>query len=366
MRFYRVFLKYNVFLCLFFLPVFLFAQNSTNEITLETEIANLTSQLEKVSSNEKKIQILEKIGRSQEFSNMFPEAEQAYFECAELAGANQKIKFILNAVRCSLSYGNSERADELLAKIANGARSNEYTARFKLYAIWSWLSKCNSYDETFEPIAILKSYLELGSMQEVRPQMLFTIWYITGEIKYAEMLKNEFPQSPEYAIICSRMEISPSPFWFFSARKLGDLKEIEELTKDTREKAAQNTVKSARAVASVPYEVNPDSKRSAGDSIKNDTNVAIKERGQKINEKSNSDNGVSGGIIKYYQLGFFSRIENAEDLVKRVSAKGIKAEIREDIKPSGNKYYQVVVVSSDEKMATIIKNSGFECYPIFD
>lgn len=374
MRFNRFLFKYSLSLCLIFLPVLLFAQTSSNEITLETEIANLTSQLEKASSSEKKIQILEKIARSQEFSNMFPEAEQAYFECAELADANQKINYILNAVRCSLSYGNSERADELLAKIANGARSNEYTARFKLYAIWSWLTKCNTYDETFEPIAILKSYLELGSMQEVRPQMLFTIWYITGEIKYAEMLKNEFPQSPEYAIICSRMEISPSPFWFFSSRKLGDLKEIEELTKDSREKAAQNTVKSARSAASVPYEVNPDSKRSAGDTIKGDAIKGDSIKGDVAKNEAKSDAAkssapkatTSGSIIKYYQLGFFSRIENAEDLVKRVSAKGITAEIREEVKPSGNKYFVVVVVSSDEKMGTIIKNSGFECYPIFD
>ncbi|MCR5698884.1 MAG: SPOR domain-containing protein, partial [Treponemataceae bacterium] len=174
--------------------------------------------------------------------------------------------------------------------------------------------------------------------------------------------------------ICSRMEISPSPFWFFSSRKLGDLKEIEELTKDSREKAAQNTVKSARSAASVPYEVNPDSKRSAGDTIKGDTikgdsikgDVAKSEAKSEAAKSSVPKATTSGSIIKYYQLGFFSRIENAEDLVKRVSAKGITAEIREEVKPSGNKYFVVVVVSSDEKMGTIIKNSGFECYPIFD
>ena len=103
-----------------------------------------------------------------------------------------------------------------MAKIANGARSNEYTSTFKLYAIWSWLSKCSSYDETYEPIAVLKSYLELDSMKAVRPQMLFTLWFITGQIQYASALKKDFPQSAEYAVICGRAELAPSPFWFFA------------------------------------------------------------------------------------------------------------------------------------------------------
>ena len=237
-RFYfsKQFLVFSLVFIIF--PILSFAQSSANEITLEQEIENLTKQLEKTGSTEKQLQLLEKIARSQEFSNMFPEAESSYFACAELASAEQKVPYILKAVRCSLSYGNTEKADELLAKIANGARSNEYTSTFKLYAIWSWLSKCSSYDETYEPIAVLKSYLELDSMKAVRPQMLFTLWFITGQIQYASALKKDFPQSAEYAVICGRAELAPSPFWFFAARKLPNLTELAELTKDTKTQIA--------------------------------------------------------------------------------------------------------------------------------
>lgn len=389
--------KKRIFLFIVFSIIFnlfshsIFAQSSANDITLEDEIENLTKQLEKTQAQEKRIQLLEKIARAQEFSNMFPEAEESYFACAELANADQKVMYILKAARCSLSYGNTERTDELLAKIANGARSNEYAPLFKLYAVWNWLSKCTSYDETYEPIAVLKSYLELDSMKTVRPQMLFTLWFVTGQIQYASRLKAEYPLSAEYAVVSGQAELAPSPFWFFASRKLPDekeAKELAELTKDSKSTSAKSYIATDRA-----YEVNPDSGRSAGSastksssastksgsgdaksagigqaksssgSAKVSTEVTKVDSRSTVASSSKSTTGKS--IIKYYQLGFFSKEENALALVKKAADKNIKAEIREEVRSSGNKYYAVIVMSSDEKMGTIIRNSGFECYPIY-
>ena len=354
----------------FLISVPAFSQSS-NEITLEQEIENLNSQLEKTQALEKRIQLLEQIARAQEFSNMFPEAEESYFSCAELAGADRKVSYILKAVRCSLSYGNTVRADELLAKIANGARSNEYTPIFKLYAIWSWLSKCTSYDETYEPIAILKSYLELDYMASVRPQMLFTLWFITGQIQYAARLKAEYPQSTEYAIVCGRAELAPSPFWFFASRKLGNLAELAELTKDSKFQVASTKTSTVVSAPKAPvYEVNPDSGRSAG-SYPQSTASSSPSKTQNtrssdsVQQSAKASSSSSSAIIKYYQMGFFSKPENAQDLIRRAKAKNINAEIKEEVRSSGTTYYVVIVHSSDEKLGTIIKNSGFECYPVY-
>ncbi|MCR4789747.1 MAG: hypothetical protein K5839_01570 [Treponemataceae bacterium] len=207
----------------------LYAQNSESVYNLDEEIKKIDAQIQKAPSSAEKLPLLEKKAKYEEASNLFEAAEKSYFQCAQLAQTKDKYRLILAAVRCSLSYGNSERADELLAKIASGARSNEYAPTFKLYAVWSWLSKCQSYEETYEPVAILKSYLELESMNEVKTQILFTLWFVTGQIQYARNLKDEFPQSLECAIVQGRMELAPSPFWYFVSRRNPDLKELEKL-----------------------------------------------------------------------------------------------------------------------------------------
>ena len=67
-----------------------------------------------------------------------------------------------------------------------------------------------------------------------------------------------------------------------------------------------------------------------------------------------------------YQLGFYSSKTNAQNLVNRCKEKNISAQIQQVTRPSGNVYFAVIVKSTDSEIGTIIKNSGFECYPIFE
>ena len=342
-----LFVILSIFLC-----GICFAQNENvqdSENSLEDEISNLTSQLEQNLSNASKIQIYKKIAKLQEFSNMFPEAEEAYLNCSQIALSNtDKTAFTLEAVRCALSYGNTGKADELLAKVANACRSNEFTPNFKLYAVWSWLSKCTNYDQTFEPIAVLKSYLELGSMDCVREKVLFTIWYVTGQIQYAKMLYQEFPQSAEFAIVSGNAELMPSPFWFFVSRKNPDKAELAKFLNSVG-------VAEKPLISEKPTDVAKTEKAKSADVSKT----------QNVKSESSKENFADEGKIKYYQLGFFSSKENALSLVNRAKKAGVNAEILEETRPSGNKYFVVIVNSQDEKMGTVIKNSGFECYPVF-
>ena len=67
------------------------------------------------------------------------------------------------------------------------------------------------------------------------------------------------------------------------------------------------------------------------------------------------------------QLGLFREEANAKALAKRVEAKGFKADIATEVRPSGTKYYLVVVnENANGTMGEELRTAGFECYPLFD
>ena len=83
--------------------------------------------------------------------------------------------------------------------------------------------------------------------------------------------------------------------------------------------------------------------------------------------KINDDKNLSEKQAVFtYQLGFYSSKENAQNLVNRCKEKNISAQIQQVTRPSGNVYFAVIVKSTNSEIGTIIKNSGFECYPIFE
>ncbi|MGP1587096.1 MAG: SPOR domain-containing protein [Treponemataceae bacterium] len=343
--------KTNFYLFIFFFVFVLifqgFSQNLEKlELLLDSEIESLTNKIEKTADIEEKKALLHKLAKYQELSNMFPEAEKTYCNLASICSGDEKIAFVLAATESSLSYGNEKRADELLASIAEKARNGKFAPQLKLYAVWSWLSKCSVYDDTYEPVAVLKSYLDLPAMQNLKPQILFTLFYITGQLKYAKELKDFFPHSMEYGIVCRKIELSPSPFWFFSCRKIADEKELAKLLgeQDSQLNFATNT-ESEQLVFP---------QKTEGD-------VSV----QKTEQKKQENTETSSVQIIYYQLGFFSSKENALDLVKRAKKKNIDAEIQQIKRPSGNTYFAVIVKTDDMETGMFIRNSGFECYPIF-
>ena len=88
---------------------------------------------------------------------------------------------------------------------------------------------------------------------------------------------------------------------------------------------------------------------------------------QAIQQKyANNKEKLNQEKIYTYQLGFFSSKENAQRLVDRVAEKNISAQIKEEVRPSGNTYFAVIVKSKDSEIGSKIKNNGFECYPVFE
>ena len=342
------------FAVLIFFSFSLFAQSE--KISLEDKISEISTKLEKEQDNLKKISLYEQLAVCQEFAGMYAEASESYLACSRLvSNQNEKDSYVLKASRSYLSCGDAEKTDELLTTIASTARTGKNAPLLKLYAAWSWLAKCSTFEETHEPVVILKSYLKMDSMKSVKKEILFTLWYITLENEYATILQNEFPESLENAMAQGKADLSPLPFWYFSARKEVPLKTdktdvsvskpqtenqvLEDKSKiESSNKSSSKDEKSTEVVKTQPENI----------SAKDDKNVSEKQE------------------VFTYQLGFYSSKENAQNLVNRCKEKNISAQIQQVTRPSGNVYFAVIVKSTDSEIGTIIKNSGFECYPIFE
>ena len=327
----------------FVLVLFLFTSISvfsqTDKITLEDKITELSGKVKSVQSQTEKINIYEQLAICQEFAGLYSEASESYISCSRLVSEQEKKdSYILKASRCFLSCGDAEKTDELLTSIASTARTGKNAPLLKLYAAWSWISKCNTFEETHEPIVILKSYLKMDSMKSVKKEILFTLWYITLDENYSTILKNEFPESLETSILLGKTDLSPLPFWYFSARNEVPLKKSSE-TKIEVAKQEKEVEKSKPEVTKTEPETS---------TSKDEKNLSEKQE------------------VFTYQLGFYSSKENAQNLVNRCKEKNISAQIQQVTRPSGNVYFAVIVKSTNSEIGTIIKNSGFECYPIFE
>ena len=328
----------------FFVSILFFITNFSvfsqiEKVTLEDKIEELSNNIKTVQSATEKIKLYEQLAVCQEFAGLYSEASESYISCSRLVSEQEtKDSYVLKASRCFLSCGDAEKTDELLTSIASTARTGKNAPLLKLYAAWSWISKCNTFEETHEPIVILKSYLKMDSMKSVKKEILFTLWYITLDENYSTILKNEFPESLETSILLGKTDLSPLPFWYFSARKEVPLKKDSESKVEVAKQEKEDEKPKSETTKSEPENL----------STKEDKNLSEKQE------------------VFTYQLGFYSSKENAQNLVNRCKEKNISAQIQQVTRPSGNVYFAVIVKSTNSEIGTIIKNSGFECYPIFE
>lgn len=232
-------------------------------------------------------------------------------------------ELVLAAVRCSLSCGNNQQADSYLSSVKNSSVA-ETAAYAKLYSVWSWLCRVSSSSDLSEPVATLEGYTVQDSMKLVRPPVYLTLWYLTGENKWARKLQQEYPKSAETAIVTGAAQMLPSPFWFFLPRG-------SDAHVATSSGISNSGGKSSSSV------------ENKGKTSDEDIHVVVKQ-----------------------QVGFFRSRENAENLAKRVRDAGFKPEISEEQRQSGTIYF-VVTVPEDKDNSTglRLKTAGFECYPVF-
>ncbi|MCR4940558.1 MAG: hypothetical protein K5930_10705, partial [Treponemataceae bacterium] len=160
----------------------------------------------------------------QEQLGLYQEAQTNYSIAANLSASIKSSSgqsavadevLLLGAVRCALSCGDTPSADYILSTAFSSPLSSETQAYKILYAVWSWLCKSEDGEVPAQPVAVLKQSVQLSSMQVVKPAMLLTLWYVTGDASYSSQLEKEFPNSPEYAVVKGNAAFMPVPFWYF-------------------------------------------------------------------------------------------------------------------------------------------------------
>lgn len=303
---------------------------ATKKDTIDQSIEFLKKTTTNLKNPSEKRSGLAFLGSVQEHMGFYSDALTSYASAAGIAAGDavgmpkkSNEQLVLDTVRCALSVGDYSVAQKYLNSAVRNSNSEKIMSFVKLYEQWSILCKAQNVKETEESIVMLKTYTTLESMKTVHPQILLTLWHITGENTYAEKLKKQFPNSLESGIVKGEVQVLPAPFWYFVPRKGESVPEVDNAST----KITTTTEKESKTI--------------------------------NTNKKTEK--------ITKQQLGLFRDKANAESLVKKLKEKGFVANITSEIRPSGTTYYLVIVdENSDNSMGDELRTAGFECYPIFE
>lgn len=298
--------------------------------TVEESVEYLKSQIAKMTVPAEKRSAYIFLASLQEQVADYDNAQKSYAQAAGIAAGNAEgmpkktnEQIVLDAVRCALSCGDFSTADSYLNSAVRNSKNNDVQAYIKLYSQWSALCKANTVDEIQEPVIMLQAYTKVDSMQIVKPAILLTLWYITGENTYSKKITDSFPKSIEASVVRGDAQLLPTPFWFF-VPKSGE--------------AEQGT----------------------------GTYTVAEEKKSSATTASKSENTVETPVkFSKWQLGLFKTEKNAKLLADEVKSKGFDAYITTETRASGTTYF-IVLVREDKtgNVADRLRSSGYDCYAV--
>lgn len=227
----RFFAVFTLCTALIIAPAFgadLSAYVKVNDGIVETSatetVQTLKDRYSASTSTKEKLEILTLLAPLQEQLGLYQDAQTNYSIAANLSASIRASSgesavadetLLLGAVRCALSCGDTPSADYILSTAFSTPTSTETQAYKILYAVWSWLCKSEDGVVPAQPIAVLKQSIQQSSMKTVKPIMLLTLWYVTGDNTYSAQLEKEYPQSMECAVVKGNASLMPVPFWYF-------------------------------------------------------------------------------------------------------------------------------------------------------
>lgn len=334
------------FICLTFFAPLAFAEKASEIIsasakksTVEESIQYVENQIDSVENLSEKRALYIFLGTIYEQLGIYDFARENYVAAAGIAAGNAEgtvkksnEQLVLDAVRCCLSLGDFKLADSYLNSSIKNSENSEIQAYSTLYSQWSALCKAQNNSEIAETVIMLEAYTKRSSLSVVHPQMILTLWYITGQEKWATVLKTQYANSAEAAVVSGKIQLLPTPFWFLVPRT-GVLQ--PEIAGETIE--LEHSAETKAEKKSVPVTV--------------------------LN--SNDSNDSTSEKPLYLQLGLFREKSNAQGLVEKLKEKGFSARILPEKRPSGTTYYIVAIDDTSDKTANELRSAGFECYPVF-
>lgn len=296
--------------------------------SVEESVSYLKTQISKMTVASEKRATYIFLASLQEQMSLYDDAQKSYAQAAGIAAgdadgmpkkSNEEI--VLDAVRCALSSGDAITADNYLNSAVRNSKNEDVQAYIKLYSQWSALCKANNVSDIQEPIVMLQAYTKVDSMKIVKPAILLTLWYVTGENSYSKEITSKYPNSIEASIVKGDVQLMPTPFWFF-VPKSGEAEQGTGTVNVTEEKKVQEK-KEIQVVEQSPVK------------------------------------------FSKWQLGLFKTESNAKLLVDEVKSKGFDAYITTEKRASGTTYY-IVLVNEDKQgnVADRLRSSGYDCYAV--
>jgi len=330
------------------------SRESAAKSSVEESIKYVESKLNTADQPADKRSLYIFLGTIQEQLGNFDLARENYVVAAGIAAGDAEgmpkksnEQLVLDAVRCALSLGDTALADSYLNSAVRNSQSNEIQSYIILYSQWSALCKANTTNQIDEAVVMLEAYTNRQSLASVHPQLLLTLWYVTGQEKWATRLKKEFPLSVETAVINGKAQLLPSPFWFFVPRSGVALPEIADediALSDSSDIQGSIDLQSSSVVVQSLTEARNSSE---------------------VQNSSEEQSNQSVEKPLYLQLGLFREKDNANALVNRLKERGFTARILSETRPSGTVYYIVAVDDTSEKSMAELRSAGFDCYPVF-
>lgn len=309
------------------------ADNAVDKDSPAEAVKYVQSEINKLTVPSEKRAAYAFLGSLQEALANYSEAQLSYAKAAGLAAGvapgmpkKSSERLVLDAVRCALSAGDTDNAENYLNSAVRNSKNADIQATIKLYEQWCLLTKAEKPEDLNESIAIMKAYLSFESTKSIKPSLLLTLWYVTADSTYSSQLTKEFPASMEAGIVNGKVQIYPAPFWYFMPRK-NIAQPVAEQNNETSETS---------------------------------TDKAEKPENKSATKPDNSEKPAK------YQLGLFRDKNNAQSYVDKLATKGFTAYVHQETKPSGTIYYSVIV--DEKKSGTVadeLRSAGFECYPIF-
>lgn len=296
--------------------------------SVEQSVSYLKTQISKMTVASEKRAAYIFLASLQEQMSLYDDAQKSYAQAAGIAAGDAEgmpkktnEEIVLDAVRCALSSGDAVTADNYLNSAVRNSKNEDVQAYIKLYSQWSALCKANNVNDIQEPIVMLQAYTKVDSMKIVKPAILLTLWYVTGENSYSKEITSKFPSSIEASIVKGDVQLMPTPFWFF-VPKSGEAEQGTGTVNVTEEKKTQEK-KEIKVVEQTPVK------------------------------------------FSKWQLGLFKTESNAKLLVDEVKAKGFDAYITTEKRASGTTYY-IVLVNEDKQgnVADRLRSSGYDCYAV--
>jgi len=253
---------------------------------------------------------------------------------------------LLKACRAYLVSGETGRASDRAGLILRSGGPAGLLRGAQLVLAWASLISGSNDSALASASAILKGGQGLdaaAAKSAERREALFISWasaQAAARPPFAAALAKEYPQSPEASLAAggsggSAVQFLPLPHWYLSG-----------LIQQTAVPSAPGT-----AAAAAPGSA--------------DTPVPA-QSSQQGEGSASSSAASSKDQPEYYQIGIFSKEDNASALLAELTKKGFSARI-ETRQANGRELKAVLVAAGSDPQATLLKlkDAGYEACPLF-